>query len=89
MIGLRPAPDMPAPALRMGGPGLLVDVPAMGEDLAAGAGVTLHRRDESDLAVPVLAVVPGHESHAPVARRGDVREAPAGEARHVLHGAER
>jgi len=47
MIGFGPAPGIPAPVLQMHGLRLLVDVPALGEDLAAGAGVALQGRDNA------------------------------------------
>lgn len=70
----RPIADAAGPALGVGAPGALIEVPAAGEDVVLSAEVALVGGDEPDRAVAVLAVVPGDETSDPASSVGAVRE---------------
>jgi hypothetical protein len=61
-----PVAGLPAPALRVALPSILVDRVAGGEQGAILPRMTLCRGDIADAAVPVLVVVPPNEPHRPL-----------------------
>ncbi len=87
MIGFAPASDLAPPALRVSSLGALIQGASGLENQMALAGVPLLWRDVSDLAMTMLGVVPGHQTHHPLPGVFDVAKAPVRIARHVLRRA--
>ena len=88
MIGFGPGAGFATPALRVSGSGTLVEFASRLQDLSAMAVMALLRRDVSDLAMTMLCVIPGHQTHHPLPGVFDVGKAPVRIARHVLRRAE-
>ena len=84
----RPVASIPTPASRITLPRSLIDHVAGFEQTAILAGMTLCRGDIADAAVPVLMVVPLHESHGPLSGSGQIGEPLERELGTIFRGPE-